>query len=569
MLKTLQIKDYALIENLFVTFKSGLNIITGETGAGKSIIIDALGLILGERAASEHIRKGANKTIVEGIFNTPKNEKIKNLLTNSEIENYDELIIRREISLKGKSRAFVNDTPVNITILKMLGNLLVDLHGQHQHQTLLYPENHITIVDEFVDNETLLKVFTEKIIEFHNAVNKLNSLRSRSVEIKEKKEFYEFQMGEIDTISPVENEDEILKNELKILENSELLFTATSQIFEELYDSENALYNRLVSITNQLHSLALIDDTFSEKENELNNLLSSIDDVSDFMRKYKDTINVEPSRLDEIRERLGSLNLLKKKFGGSIDLILKHREKIAAQLAAIDNLDDDILSLQNEIELYRTELAKITKVISENRARITGKISEAIEKQLSQLGIANADFQVKITKQEFSGGGNDFVTEGGKRYRLFPNGTDLVEFLISTNPGEDVKPISKVASGGEISRVMLAMKTVLARKDKLPLLIFDEIDTGVSGRIASKVGKAMKILSVHHQIIAITHLPQIARFADYHFVVEKLPSNGRVLSNIRQLNDDEKIVEIAKLISGDTVTSASLESARELLTNSA
>ncbi len=565
MLKTLQIKDYALIESLFVTFKSGLNIITGETGAGKSIIIDALGLILGERATSDYIRKGANRAIVECIFDIPQNSKIVSLLTNNEIDDDDELIIRREISLKGKSRAFVNDTPVSVNVLKTLGNLLVDLHGQHQHQSLLYPENHIKIVDEFAGNETLLNSFTEKINAFHNSVNSLNNLISRSSEIKEKKEFYEFQINEIDSVAPVKNEDDLLNNELKILENSELLFSSTSKIFEELYDSEEALYNRLVAVEKQLESLAKIDNTFGEKAKEFGAILSSIDDVSEFVRKYKDTVNVEPSRLDEIRERFGALNLLKKKFGGSITSILEHREKIGNELEGIDNLDNDILLLQQNIEIHRTELAKIAKAISENRLKIIEKISEETEKQLSELGIADSDFQVKITKQEFTGTGNDFVIEDKKKHRLFSNGTDIVEFFISTNIGEDLKPIAKVASGGEISRIMLAMKTVLARKDKLPLLIFDEIDTGVSGRIASKVGKAMKTLSKNHQIIAITHLPQIARFANSHFMVEKLPVEGRVLSNIRQLGNDEKIEEIAKLISGDTVTTTSLKSARELL----
>jgi len=569
MLKTLQIKDYALIENIFVTFKKGLNIITGETGAGKSIIIGALSLILGERADSDAVRNGKNKAVIEGIFDNSGNETAQKFLISNEIEIFDELIIRREVSIQGKSRAFINDTPVSVSTLKLLGNLLVDLHGQHQHQSLLYPENHLHLLDEIAGNENLLQQFGDEYKRFYSSNIDFKKMIANANNVREKKEFYEFQLKEINEVSPEKNEDEKLKSELKILENSEKLFSTSSELFQRLYEDENAIYNQLNEIAIKLSELNKIDASFSEKEGDFNSALILIGDVAEYLRNYQNGIDISPERLEEIRERLGALLLLKKKFGGSIDSVLKNKEKIENELSLVENFDEEIKRQKNNIEKIRTKLSKLANEISISRKSVVNKISTGIKKQLETLGISEAKFDVRITRKlsDADADENYYVIINNQKFKLLPNGVDTAEFYISTNIGEELKPLSKVASGGEISRIMLAIKSVLARKDKLPLLVFDEIDTGVSGRIAQKVGKSMKELAVEHQIIAITHLPQIAAQADSHFQVQKIASNGRVLSTITELDEENKIEEIAKLLSGESISNKALETAKLLLNN--
>lgn len=567
MLKTLQIKDYALIENIFVTFKKGLNIITGETGAGKSIIIGALSLILGERADSDAIRNGKNKAVIEGIFDNSGNETARKFLISNQIEIFDELIIRREVSIQGKSRAFINDTPVSVSTLKLLGNLLVDLHGQHQHQSLLYPENHLHLLDEIAGNENLLQQFGDEYQRFYSSNIDFKKMITNANNVREKKEFYEFQLKEINEVSPEKNEDEKLKSELKILENSEKLFSTSSEIFQRLYEDENAIYNQLNEIAIKLSELNKIDASFSEKEEDFNSALILIGDVAEYLRNYQNGIDISPERLEEIRERLGALLLLKKKFGGSIDSVLKNKEKIENELSLVENFDEEIKRQKNNIEKIRTKLSKLANEISISRKSVVNKISAGIKKQLENLGIPEANFDVRLTKKLPGTDEDYYVIINNQKYKLFPNGIDAAEFYISTNIGEELKPLSKVASGGEISRIMLAIKSVLARKDKLPLLVFDEIDTGVSGRIAQKVGKSMKELATEHQIIAITHLPQIAAQADNHFQVQKIERNGRVLSTITELNEKDKIEEIAKLLSGENISNNAMEAAKLLMHN--
>jgi len=567
MLKTLQIKDYALIENIFVTFKKGLNIITGETGAGKSIIIGALSLILGERADSDAIRNGKNKAVIEGIFDNSGNETARKFLISNQIEIFDELIIRREVSIQGKSRAFINDTPVSVSTLKLLGNLLVDLHGQHQHQSLLYPENHLHLLDEIAGNENLLQQFGDEYQRFYSSNIDFKKMITNANNVREKKEFYEFQLKEINEVSPEKNEDEKLKSELKILENSEKLFSTSSEIFQRLYEDENAIYNQLNEIAIKLSELNKIDASFSEKEEDFNSALILIGDVAEYLRNYQNGIDISPERLEEIRERLGVLLLLKKKFGGSIDSVLKNKEKIENELSLVENFDEEIKRQKNNIEKIRTKLSKLANEISISRKSVVNKISAGIKKQLENLGIPEANFDVRLTKKLPGTDEDYYVIINNQKYKLFPNGIDAAEFYISTNIGEELKPLSKVASGGEISRIMLAIKSVLARKDKLPLLVFDEIDTGVSGRIAQKVGKSMKELATEHQIIAITHLPQIAAQADNHFQVQKIERNGRVLSTITELNEKDKIEEIAKLLSGENISNNAMEAAKLLMHN--
>jgi len=565
MIKSLLIQDYALIEKIEVEFKSGLNIITGETGAGKSILIDAMSLLLGERASSDVIRKGADKSVVEGIFEVDKNKRVKTFLAENELDDLPELIIRREISSKGSNRCFVNDSPVSLNIIKELGDLLVDLHGQHEHQSLLRKETHINFLDGFGNNEELLRTYKWLYTSLNKLLTELKEVKEKDSAYREKRDVLDFQIKEIDAVSPQLGEEEKLQSELKILENSEKLLALTNRIYDGLYESENSVQDSLSKIKNDLEELAKIDPSLSESNSECETALTLVNDISDNIRKYKAKIEIEPEKVEAIRERLGAINLLKKKYGGSIESLLELRKKIGEEFQAAEGYSQQIIDIEKKIKAVRENASQSAEKLSKERTKISKTVKKEIKLILAELGIPNAKFEVRILQRESEKGEENSLSINNKNYRYDSNGCDEIEFFISTNVGEDVKPLAKVASGGEISRIMLALKSVLAKSDKLPLLIFDEIDSGISGNVAQKVGQALKSLASFHQIIAITHLPQIAAFSDHHYAVEKKETDGRVVSSIRKLTDHQKIIEVAKLLSGEKVTDASIKSAKELI----
>jgi len=567
MLKSLEIKDYALIDHTEIEFGKGLNIITGETGAGKSILIDAMSLLLGERASTEVIRKGAQKAFVEGIFDVESNKKVKLLLEENEIEFHPELIMRREISLKGSNRCFINDSPVALTLVKQLGDLLVDLHGQHEHQSLLKVESHIDFLDEFAGNSKALEDFRILYKELSRKNADLKELISKEESIKEKKEIYGFQIKEIDLVSPAEGEDEEITNELNILENSEKLLELTEEVYTKLYDGDPSVIDLLGETKHKLNQLAVIDKNFLESEGECDSALTIIKELASSLRAYKSRIDVDPKEIEHKRERLGSINMLKKKYGGSIEKVIEHRKKIGDDFELAENFSEAINKIQNEIKGLQKLAGEAAEKISAARKKYSLKVESEVKKMLAQVGIPDASFKVMISKAEADKHSSDFIISHNIKYVYSETGFDEVEFYISTNAGEDLKPLAKVASGGEISRIMLSLKSILAKSDKLPLLIFDEIDTGVSGRIAQKVGLALRELASFHQIIAITHLPQIAGMADHHYCVEKKQFENRSVSSIRLLSEEDRINEVAKLVSGEVLTKASIESAKQLILN--
>ncbi len=572
MLKSLTIKNYALIDELTVNFANGLDIITGETGAGKSILIDALSLILGERATTEAIRTGADKAIVEGTFAVGENRKLQALLQEHELEPSDEVIVRREVSVKGTSRCLVNDSAVTLALLKKIGELLVDLHGQHEHQSLLRTETHIDMLDEYAGVGELLEEYRAAYRRLRALSQEIQAVLQREAQLKEKLDLYAFQIQEIDAVAPQPGEDEQIEAELKILENSEKLVSATSALYEMLYDGENSVHDLLSKAAKQLDELVRIDTRFEEHLNECRSAEATVNELAKFVRDYSSSVEFNPERLEKLRQRLGSLTTLKRKYGGTLAAARTHRERIGKEVALAENFDATLQTLTEKREAERAACAQLAQQLSTRRREAARKLDKEIVHELATLGISNARFATQIRQQPLSTDGasnDDFIMLENEKVRIHQRGCDDVEFFISTNLGEEVKPLAKVASGGEVSRIMLALKSVLAKSDRLPVLIFDEIDTGVSGRIAQAVGLSLKNLSKFHQIIAITHLPQIAGLADEHFVVEKIEEKksrgGRAITSIRKLTQDERIHEVAKLMSGAEVTEAGLKSARELM----
>jgi DNA repair protein RecN (Recombination protein N) len=567
MLKTLTIKNYALIEELTVEFSSGLVIITGETGSGKSIIIDALGLILGARSSADVVRKGSDRAVIEGTFQIAGNGKLQRILDENGVTAAGELIVRREVSSKGQSRCFIADSPATLALQKQVGELLVDLHGQHEHQSLLRVDTHVAMLDDFGGLDGIVAEFQEARKRLREIGEELDGLRQRERQLTEKREFYEFQIAEIDAVAPRGGEEEELVRELKILENAEKLFAITGSLYGMLYDGEQSVHDLLVMVRNQLQDLSGIDNQFTDAARECASAGAVVSELAKFIQGYNARVEFNPERLDALRDRLGKLALLKRKYGGSVESTLAHREKIGQEVLLAGNFNEVIERLTRELDTARAVCGAIAGRLSAKRHDIAKKVDRAVVEELGKLGVRHARFTTRILQTELKAGGEgpDFVAAGRKKIRLNGRGYDDVEFFISTNLGEEEMPLVSVASGGEISRIMLALKSILAKSDRLPVLIFDEIDVGVSGRIAQAVGRSLKNLSNFHQVIAITHLPQIAGLADAHFAVEKTERGSRTATGMRRLSLDDQVREVARLLSGAEVTDAGLVGARELM----
>lgn len=563
MLRSLYIRDYAIIEQLEVTFDGGLNIITGETGAGKSILIGALSMILGERASTEVVRSGAKKAIIEGQFDEVESPGLIALLEENGLERSETRILRREISAQ-QSRAFINDSPSTVQLLRDVASYLIDLHGQHEHQSLLRPETHIGLLDDFGGLEAFVQSYRNRYLAVEDLVRQRKALIARERELARQKELYEFQIEEIDRVGPQEGEEDALEAEFRILENAERLYQTTAHLFSMLYESDDAVNDRLVVARNELQDLARIDKAFEESLGEISSAQIMISEIAKFLQDYNARIEFNPERLEEIRERMGAIELLKRKYGGSLEAVLAYRKEIGDTYDLAVDFEGAIARLNEQIDEAMTVLTAEAAKLSEKRKEVARRIEQAIVKELAHVGIPHARFEVRFNVQENPDGWIK-PEDGSARLAAFPNGMDLVEFYISTNVGEEPRPLSRVASGGEVSRIMLSLKTILAKNERLPILVFDEIDTGISGAIARKVGESMRDLARFHQIIAITHLPQIAALGDVHFVVSKLVTDGRTKTIIRRLEDAERAAHIASLISGSGVTEAALESARELM----
>jgi DNA repair protein RecN (Recombination protein N) len=564
MLRSLTITNYALIEELRVEFPGGLVILTGETGAGKSILIGALGLVLGERATADVVRSGAERAVVEAVFQTGGNRRLRTFLEENDIEPTDELIVRRELAARGQSRCFVNDSPVTLGLQKQIGEFLVDLHGQHEHQSLLRPESHILLVDDFGGLDGMVGEYQVALARYRDVVARLEELKAREQQLREKRELFAFQLQEIDALSPRPGEEELLDAELRILENSEKLFGATGKLYEMLYEGEQSLHDLMVMVRNQLQDLAEIDPQFGTASEECSSAEAIVKELAKFVQGYNSRVEFNPERLEEVRERLGRLALLKKKYGGSLDAVLAHRERCAQEVELAENFVGVQGGLERERDEAERECGLLSQRLSAKRHETARKIDRAIVGELAKVGIPHARFTTRISQHDAPPSG-PAIRAGRRHIALNLRGYDVVEFFLSTNVGEEERPLARVASGGEVSRVMLALKSILAKSDRLPVLVFDEIDVGVSGRIAQAVGRSLKQLSAFHQVVAITHLPQIAGLADAHFVVYKSEKNKRSTTMLRRLTLDEQVQEVAKLMSGSRVTEAGLAGARELM----
>lgn len=562
MLQSLYVRDFALIDELSVDFAPGLTIITGETGAGKSILMGALNLVLGERSSAELVRTGASRAVIEATFTGSHYETVARLLDEAGIEQTPQLLLRRDIASSGQSRSFINDTPCPLSLLKQVGRELVDLHGQHDHQLLLHPETHAGMLDGFGQLHGEASKYRELLQRYRKLRRSLDELFSRAEALREKRDYVEYQYRELESAGLVEGEEASNDEEINLLENAETLHSLGTELGEKLYDADDSAYAALSASVHVLEKLAAIDRRFEPSLEELRGAMASVEEANRFAGRYTSGIEFNRDRLEELRERQLTLQRLSKKHGRSIGELIGLRDRLGAELTAGENVDEEAAMLKSEIEEARAGLSVLAIDLSAMRRKAAAMLEQEISSGLEKLSIPDGAFRVELSREESPDG--DIVHEG-HRYRAFDNGFDRIEFMISTNVGEAPKPLAKVASGGEISRVMLAMKSALARAANLPILVFDEIDTGISGKAAQAVGCSLRQLSRLHQIIAITHLPQIAAMADLHLSVSKRVDRDRTVSGVVPLTDGERVEEVARLISGQTISSSSLQLAGELI----
>lgn len=568
MLEKLTIKNYLLLKNIEIDLSKGFNIITGETGAGKSILINALNLLLGGRADYSIISKSKDKMIIEGIVSISGDNKaaIGKILKEREMESLgDNIIIRRELYTKAYSRCFINDTPVGTNDLKELGEIIIDIHSQNEHQSLLKKEMHIELVDsylvkkegkKFEDRLNSYKQGYEQLLIKQNEFDEINRKKS---ELDSKRSFIDFQLKEINETDPQQGEDEELENELKTGENIEGIRESLTLAYSNLYDDSGSVLERIKIVEKELGKIGEYNTDIQKILGDVSESTTALREASRLIGSLLDNLNFDPARVEEIRERLYKLQFLKKKYGGSIDEVIKLKETLEKDLGLVDNFDETISNLKKEIDELVKELFKKAGELSKIRREKSKQLEAETVKILKEVGFENAEFRVDI--KSATGTKGSFANAQDLRN----NGYDDVEFMVKINKGDEFSSLRKTASGGEVSRIMLAVKSVLAGADKVDILVFDEIDTGISGRIAQKAGRVMKGLSAYRQVIAITHLAQIAALADEHLLVEKETEGNSTITRIRPLDKNEKVIEVAKLLSGEKVTDASIKSAKELM----
>lgn len=564
MLKSLYVKNFILIDEIFITFGEGLNIITGETGAGKSILVGALGAILGEQLDKDTIRIGAEKAVFEAIITKPDIENLNEFYELFDIDLAEnQILIRRELNRQGRTRCFINDSPVSLKVLTELGEFLVDLHGQHQHQQLLKSALHVDYLDEYAMLQEARKIVKQTYLKVIELEKKLQDFSHNREKQEREREFLRFQLEEINKIAPEQGEDDLLLQEEMVLKNAELLAEKTSFLYHELYDKDGAVAEMLRSCEKVLQGLAYIDKRFEENLKVCENARISVEEISLDIQSYLENISFDSEKLEQIRHRITHLNGLKKKYGGTLDQVFEFKKNITEKLVDVENIDEKIEHLKNEINQERKNLTQYCVNISKSRISAAQKLSKSVSSELASLGMPKAEFKTVLEYKEEND--STSLPVDGKSIKVTSKGIDFVEFFFRANPGEYIRPLTKVASGGEISRIMLALKTQLAEADHVPILIFDEIDIGISGSVAQAVGRSLRNLAQTHQVLCITHLPQIASMAHHHFLVEKIIDGNQTKTEMRKLSDSERREQIAKLLGGKTVTDSQLKSASDLI----
>ena len=548
MLTSLSVKNYALIENITIDLKKGLTVITGETGSGKSIIIDSIDLLLGARASTSVIRTGTTSCTISAEFDISKNINVKNILSELSIDCEDEIIIRRQIDSAGKSKAYINDISVSVSTLSSIGKYLVDFYAQHKSNMLFEQNYQRQIVDNIADNSSLLEKLSVKYDELEKLKNKKEEIEKSNTDRERLLDLYKYQTNEINKANLSCDEEEKIEQELPKLKNAEKIKTVTNEMLSILYKQEHSITDNLSIINKQISLLEKYGINIENISRNINSATSQIDDVYREIEDLSGSIDVTPDSLDSMLERQQLIKKLKSKYGKNIQEIIDYGRILEDKIKSLENYEANMDSLQKEIDLLIKDITKLCQQISDKRKKVAMVISKKIVSELEDLNMKNSQFEILIEKSEIS-----------------RTGFDKLEFMFSANKGEKLYPLSLVASGGEISRVMLALSTTISDNYNVGTIVFDEIDTGTSGKTGEKIGKKLKSLSDNRQIISISHLAQIASNADNHIKIYKETEKSRNITKAKVLNDKERVEEIAKIISGEKITEHAIKHAEEML----
>ena len=553
MLKQLYIKNFTLIDELDITFHSGFSVITGETGAGKSIILGALHLLLGARADSKQIKNGSSKCVVEAHFDL-SHYGLETFFDEFGID-YDanDCIIRREVNDNGKSRAFVNDTPVALTTMRELGEQLIDIHSQHQNLLLQKEDFQLNVVDIIADNAQLRQSYLQAYNEYHKATKRFNDFQETSQKSKENEEFLRFQFSELDKAKLVAGEDEELEQQSRTLSHVEDIKSALYDASSALSSEDGGCVEKTKNASSRLHDITEVFPEIKDVDERLSSAYIELKDIAQEIERKLEDVDFDPRQLDEINSRLDLIYALEQKFhASSVDELINEYKRLQDELASIDGGDEQLEQLQQEMQEKYDVAMKLARKLSDARKKAAQKVEEGLKQRLVPLGIPNVKFKIEFKERDCS-----------------PSGIDKVSFLFSANSSTALQPVSQVASGGEISRVMLSLKAMISGAVKLPTIIFDEIDTGVSGRVAEKMAQIMKEMGDNHrQVLSITHLPQIAAIGATHYKVSKEETAQGTISHMQMLTEQERIEEIAQMLSGSDISEAAIANAKTLLKNS-
>ncbi|MGF9963089.1 DNA repair protein RecN [Bacillus rhizoplanae] len=565
MLSELSIRNFAIIESLNISFQKGLTVLSGETGAGKSIIIDAISLLVGGRGSAEFVRYGTDKAEIEGLFyiedeNHPCVMKAEEL--DIEIED-GMMILKRDISVNGKSVCRVNGKLVTLSVLKEIGKTLVDIHGQHETQDLMNEDRHLFMLDHFDGDHILVQLekYQNVYREYEQLKKQLLSLTENEQQMAHRLDLIQFQHEEIRNADlKIDEEQDLLEERLKI-SNFEKIYKALGDSYRSLTEDRSGL-DHVRNAMNQMESITDLDVAYQENYDAIANSYYLLEEVAYQLREKLDMMEYDPNRLDEIETRLNEIRMLKRKYGNTVEEILAYADKIEQEIFTIENKDVHIETTRKKLKEVEQLILKEAKSLSDMRHNLANRLTTAIHQELKELYMEKTKFEVMIKKKE--GTIDDPLVEGAP-VKMTQDGYDYVEFYISTNPGEPLKPLSKVASGGELSRIILALKSIFSKHQGVASVIFDEVDTGVSGRVAQAIAEKIYRVSVNSQVLCITHLPQVASMADSHLFIRKQIVNERTVTSVTVLNQDEKVTEIARMISGVEITDLTTEHARELL----
>ena len=550
MLLEISIKNFAIIEEVSLHFDQGMTILTGETGAGKSIIIDAMNMMLGSRATTDVIRHGASKAEIEGLFSLENSRSLKPIFEEQGLELTDELIIRREILQNGRSVSRVNGQLVNLSVLKAIGQHLVDIHGQHDQEELMRPQLHIAMLDEFGDQEflTLKDRYYETFDRYRGLRKQVLTLQKNQQEHKARIEMLEFQIAEIESADLKSGEDLTLHQERDRLLNHKQIANTLTNAYAMLDNEDFSSLSNVRSAMNDLESIEEYDPSYKELSSNLSESYYVLEDVTKRLEDIIDGLDFDGNRLMQIEARLDLINSITRKYGGNVNDVLEYFAQISKEYQLLTGNHSSSEDLEVELKALEKTLVELAGQLSQARHLLAKQLESEIKQELQELYMEKANFQVQFTKSKFNREGNE-----------------QVEFYISTNPGEDFKPLIKVASGGELSRLMLAIKSAFSRKEGKTSIVFDEVDTGVSGRVAQAIAQKIHKIGSNGQVLAISHLPQVIAIADYQFFIEKISDERSTVSKVRLLDMDERVEEIAKMLAGENVTDAALTQARELL----